>query len=214
MLSFQDTNINDTNNNRTYVLNLSRTIFQDIDNYRTPWEIVQRGFNYAAIDTDNILYMGQSFIASSTIYKELTTASTQKGIYGDAGTYIDTAENMKLSITSKSFLENVFTMSIIEDVRMLLRTKEVSSISINILDDASLQNTTTTNQDSAGQSLWDVMKWDEDNWSSEGYMLYDLKGAAGVFGFLWNCEFSQTADDIDMEIAEINIQVTTETGRN
>jgi hypothetical protein len=212
LLSFQDTTINETNNNRTYVLNLSRTMFQDIDNYRTPWEVVGRGFNYACVDASGQMFMGQSFNGSSTVYKELTTNSTEKGIYGDDGVYKDTAANMAITVLSKSFSENMFTKTILENIRAMFKTVEVSTILLSIVDDPNREITQQTDQAAIGQELWDVMLWDTDKWSSEGFIQYEFKGKDGINGYAWNFKFSQEADDITMQILQFDVLLTLETG--
>lgn len=217
-LSLMDTDVNETNNNRTYILNLSRTIFQNIDNYKTPWEIVGRGYNYSAVDSSNTLFMAQSFNGSSTIYKELSTHSTEVGLYKDAGTYLDTATDMSMHITTRVISKNMFTKMIIENLRVLFKSSKISNILVTIEDDPAKLITQNTEAYSYGQTLWDAFNWAATNettpvWSAENLMQYEFKGDLGVFGYSWSLKFSQTADDIDFMVAEIDVKVTSETGR-
>jgi hypothetical protein len=217
-LSIMDSLVNDKNNNRTYVLNLSRTIFQDIDNYNTPWEIIGRGFNYAVVDTANTLFMAQSFEGSSTIYKELAQHSTEIGIYKDAGTYLDTATDMLMYIKTRTVTKNMFTKMIIENIRALFKSSKISNLLITVEDDPAKLITQDTTASAFGQTLWDDFNWadtdgDEPIWSAENLMQFEYKGDMGVFGYSWSLKFSQTSDDIDLIIAQFDVKVTNETGR-
>jgi hypothetical protein len=218
-ISFMDTAINSSCNNRTYVLNLSRTIFNSIDDYRTPWEVVGRGFNYAVVGSNNLLFMGQSFAGSSTIYKESTTHTTQVGIYDDAGIYIDTATKMKLIVRPRTIIKNMFTKATIENVRAMFQINEPSSLNISIVDNPAAATTQTTSTSAEGQSLWDDMLWSDDTetvgnkWSAEYQQQYEFKGELGMRGYSWYIEFSQEADDKDMQITQFDVLVELETGR-
>jgi hypothetical protein len=213
-LSLRDTRVNLTNNNRTYVLNLSRTMFVNRDQYRAPWEIVGRGFNYACVDDDNTAYFGQSFNGSSTIYKELTTATTEVGIYSDTGTYLDEAANMPALWQSRTVLKNLFAKQIIETVRKLISIKADLSVGIFIADDQSRSATQEMTVQEAGlnQSVWDTMLWG-DNWSSEGDQMAEVKAYDGEFGYTWYLRLEQTANDVEFNVSIINVLVTNETGR-
>jgi len=212
-LSFRNTTINSTNNNRTYVLNLSQTFYQDSQNFRTPWEVIGRGFNYVAMNSSGGVYYGQSFLNSSTIYQELQTHTTQKGIYDDTGTYLDAATNMTIAFSTKTFNENMFTKVIIGEAAILAQLGSVAKLSVNIADDPSKVISQDTDVSSYASATWDNFLWDESLWSVESQQRVPLKGKQGVFGYAWYATFSQTADDPTFTLSSIDLLLTTETGR-
>jgi len=211
LISVMDTNVNSTNNNRTFALNLSRTLFYDVDNNKTPWEILGRGCNYIVKDSSNTLFMGQSFTASSTIYKELSTATTEIGLYKDAGTYLTTATNMLMYVLSKTIRENMFTDSTIENMRVLFQAKSGMTILVTIVDNPGNTISQETDAASTGQTNWDFT-WDVDSWSAESLQQYEFKGDQGVHGYSWNIKLSQTANDINFDMSELNVLVKLQTG--
>lgn len=212
-LSLRNTTINSTNNNRTYVLNLSQTFYQDSLNFKTPWEVIGRGFNYAAMNSDGGVYFGQSFATSSTIYQELATHTTQKGIYDDTGAYLTAATNMTLMFATKTFNENMFTKIIIGEPALLAQIGSVAKLSINIADDPSKVISQDTDVASYASAIWDNFIWGEALWSIESQKRIPLKGKQGVFGYTWYATFSQTADDPNFALSSIDLLLTTETGR-
>jgi hypothetical protein len=213
-LSLIDTDVNETNANRTYVLNLSRTFFYDVDKYKTPWEIVGRGYDKVCVDADNTIFYGQSYSGSSTIYKELSTNSTEKGLYNDNGDYVDTATNMTAYFKSRTVTAgHMFAKFIIENIRAMFKVAHVSSILVTIEDDPGKLISQETDASAYGQTLWDEFLWDVGYWSAESIRQYEYKGDRGVFGYSWSFKFTQTADDIDMEVLEFSVLTTIETGR-
>jgi hypothetical protein len=212
LLSVMDTNVNSTNNNRTYALNLSRTVYYDVDNNKTPWEIVGRGANHISVDTSNTLFFGQSYTDSSTIYKENLTASTEIGLYKDNGLYLDVLTNMQVYAISKTLSENMFTNISIENIRALMQIAEPSTLLVTILDDPGKYIQQQTSTQSSTSSLWDVMTWDDDSWSAESLQQYEFKGDKGVNGYTWNLKLSQTANDINFYIGQIMVKIRLQTG--
>lgn len=212
-LSFCNTAIGSTNNNRTYVLNLSQIFFQDNQNFKTPWEIVGRGFNYAAVDASGNPFYGQSFAASSTIYVEEPLHTTEIGIYDDAGEYLDAATPMALRVQSKIYVENMFTKTIIEEMAIMFQLNAVARLSILIADDPGKMIVQDTDISAYATSLWDTFLWDTDLWAVESQQRYGLKGATGTFGYSWYMVFGQTADDDSFLVSEIDVLATLETGR-
>lgn len=212
-LSFCDTALGTKNNNRTYVLNLSRTFFQDNEHYITPWETVDRGFNYCCVDGSNTAFYGQSYLDSSTIYKELATHTTQKGIYDADGDYLTAATNMTATFLSRTTTVNQFTKSKIEDIALMLQISSPATVVIAIADDPSKIITQETDLTASGLSNWDSMTWDASLWSVESQQRTLIKGKQGIFGYSWYCIYSQIADDINMLVTELDVQITKETGR-
>lgn len=217
-LSFCDTALGTSNNNRTYVLNLSQTFFQDSQNYKTPWEILGRGFNYATVDTTGTLYMSQSHIDGSVIYKENSSNTTEIGIYDETGAYLSTAEEMFAYINSKVIITDLFTKSIIENVRALVQLGSVANIQVIIADDLSTILSQDTDISSYGGAIWDSFVWDATSpeqvrWVNEQESMTEIKGDQGMFGYSFYIKFSQTADDINFKYGEIDLLVTLETGR-
>jgi hypothetical protein len=212
LLSFLDTRVNEQCNNRTWVLNLSRTGFYDIDNYKTPWEQVGRGFTFVCRDADNVLFFGQSKVGEATVYIENGNNAKEIGIYGDSGEYIDTATAMRMYVLSKTVRENMFTKMIIENIRALIRILETGTMLITIQDNPTQTISQLTDVSAVGVVLWDNFNWG-DNWTNANLNQYEYKADCGVFGYTWNLKFSQEADDIDLEVSQFDVLVTAETGR-
>jgi len=218
MLSMMDTDVNESNNNRTWVLNLSKTFFVDKDNYTTPWEMLGRGFNYVCEDSVDTLYFGQSFNASSTIYKELGAHTTELGMYGDDGLYKDAAANMTMRVQTRTVTgKTLWTRTIMEGARGLIQISDAGTLSLAFLDDPDQTMEQETDIDTHGQSLWDAFNWADDDgvggtWSAESLRLYEFKGDIGLHGYHWYAKFEQTADDINMQISKFDVGVSIETG--
>jgi hypothetical protein len=212
-LSFCDTTLGASNNNRTYVLNLSQTFFQDNVNYKTPWEVVDRGFNYVSVDNGNTPYYGQSFDASSTIFKDKLTSTTQKGIYNSVGEYLSDPVDMTRQIVYKTLIEDMFSKIIIDDIRSMFQTSAKATVTVVIADDPGLSITQDTNIDNISNSVWDIFEWDVDNWAPESQQMYRVKGDDGKYGYSWYFVFNQTADDILFKVTQFDILITIETGR-
>lgn len=208
-LSFRDTSIGSLNNNRTYVLNLSQTVYQDNINFKTPWEIIDRGFNYAACSSTGQWYFGQSYIGSSTIFKELTTHTTQQGFYDGSGIYLTEATNMNFVIVGKTMFENLFSKVIFEQIRMLIQCNEIQRLGIVIADTVEMES--IHDVVSTEQLDWDV-DWDVD-WIAEKPFLAIAKIKDGTFGYSWYFKHDNTSDDINFEMSSIQILSTIETGR-
>jgi hypothetical protein len=212
-ISFRDTDLGTANNNRTYVLNLSQTFFQDSANYKTPWEMVDRGFNYVAVDSANQAFYAQSYAGSSQIYKEYTIHSWNKGIYDKAGTFLTAATTMTASVTSKTIIENMFTKQIIGETGLLFNISKLATITVSILDDLAKNVSQATGISTYASTAWDAFNWDTANWASEGVQQYKLKEQAGTFGYAWNWSFMQNDDDINLLLTDVDVMVTKETGR-
>ena len=215
LLSFRDTSVNEVCNNRTWVLNLSGTEFLSRKQFVAPWECVGRGFNYVAADCENNLYFGQSFDGSSTIYTEDDQNTTHVGIYDDDGAYIDSSENMAMSLLTRVINKNLFTKTSIENIRGLYTIKDSITIDIFIADNQSRNSfQTVTVEDAAmSQSLWGSMIWGEDNWASEGDQQDEIKVDDGVFGYTWYLKIAQSANDKDLSVRQIDVLTLLETGR-
>jgi len=211
-LSVTDTNVNETNANRTYVLNLSRVFIYDNDRFKFPWEIVGRGYDKVCVDADNTIHFGQSYTGSSTIYKELLTNSTEKGLYKDAGSYVASATNMEMFIKTRTIIEDMFTKHIAESIRAMFKMFSASTLLVTIEDDPGRKIGQETEAYAYGESLWDVFQWG-DNWTTESIRQYEFKGDLGIFGYSWSLKFSQTADDIDFELVQFDVLTTLETGK-
>ena len=216
-LSVVNSDINETNSNRTYVLNLSRVFIYDNDRFKFPWEIVGRGYDKVCVDAGNVIYYGQSYAGASTVYQELLTHTTEVGLYNDSGAYVSTAVSMEMFIKSRTIIEDMFTKQIIESARAMFRIFEASSLLLTIEDDPGRKIGQETEAYSYGESLWDVFLWADDSggdtWSSENIRQYEFKGSLGMFGYSWSVVFSQTADDIDFELVQLDVLVTLETGK-
>jgi uncharacterized protein (UPF0333 family) len=212
-LSFCDTSLGIKNNNRTYVLNLSQTFFADNQNYRTPWEVVDRGFNYVAVDGSNVPYYGQSYDASSQIYKELTTHTYNVGIYDSAGDYQTNPVNMTSTVVFRTIIKDLFTKFIIENIGLMLQIVESATVIVAIADDPSKVITQQTDLTASGLSLWDTMTWDGALWSVESQQRTLIKGSEGTFGYSYYVIFQQVADDPNMSVTQLDVLYTAETGR-
>jgi hypothetical protein len=230
MLSFKDNAVNNSNNNRTLILNLSRTYYIDIDRNKTPWELLGRGFNYVVKDTDNILYFAQHIEGAGTIYKELSNHTYEKGIFNDSGNYLTENTDMETFVITKTFIKDVWTKQIIEQARSLLQTTDPSTLLVTIKDDPSKTISQSTTSDALGVNKWsndaetteDAMVWaaDDDDgtnedrkWSTEAIRLYYYKGKSGINGYTWNMKFSQTSDEIDFYLQQLSMYLTNVTGR-
>jgi hypothetical protein len=212
-LSFCDTSLGSLNNNRTYVLNLSQTFYQDNLNYKTPWEIIDRGFNYSASSSTGQWFFGQSFENSSTIFKELTTHTTQQGIYDQSGVYLTLATNMNLALTGKIFCESLFTKYTFEDWALFFKMVEKATVYFVIADDPGKNLSQETDVSAYQDSKWDEMVWDEDLWGGGAWQRYSPETKQGIFGYSWFFQFIQTADDPDFGLRNCDIQLTVESGR-
>lgn len=230
MLSFKDNRLKGTNNNRTLILNLSRTYYIDIDRNKTPWELLGRGFNYVVKDTDNILYFAQHFGGSGTIYKELSNHTYERGIFNDNGEYLTTNTDMETFVITKTFIKDVWTNQTPEQVRALLQTTDPSTLLLTIKDDPGKTVSQSTTTDALGVTKWsndagtteDALIWaaDDDDgtnantkWSNEAIRMYKYKGKLGINGYTWNIKFSQTSDEIDFYLQQLSMLITNRTGR-
>ena len=212
-LSFRDTAIGSLNNNRTYVLNLSQTFYQDNLNFKTPWEMINRGFNYSARSSSGQWFFGQSYEASSTIYKETALHSTQQGIYSETGVYLTVATNMDIYYASKIFFDSMFTKVTIEGCALFFQILEKARVSVVIADDPAKLVNQETDVTAYADSKWDEMVWDDDLWGGGQLQRYLTKGKIGVKGYSWYAAFSQTADDPDLIVRTIDVLATIESGR-
>jgi len=210
-LSFRNTLIGSVANNRTYVLNLSQTFYQDNENFKTPWEILGRGFNYSAKTADGVWFFAQSKESSSTIFKELSTHTTQVGIYNDAGTYIDTAENMPALLITKNRYENLFSKVEFEEIALLMQAGSNPTVGIVIADTVGVQSFRELSI--IGGSQWDISEWDIAQWTPEVPGRYKAKCKRAIRGYTWNFKFIQTADDINFKLNEVEVLAIVETGR-
>lgn len=211
-LSFRDTDVGIKNNNRTYVLNLSQTFYQDNLNFKTPWEVIDRGFNYCARSSGGVWYFGQSFKDSSTIYKETAIYTTQSGIYNGVGIYLSSPTNMELSFTGKIFYDSMFTKINIQEGALFFKISEKANISLIIADNPSSLVVHETGITAYAGSNWDEMRWDDDVWAGPNLQRYLMKGKRGVFGYSWYFIFSQTADDPNLLIRTIDVLTILESG--
>lgn len=213
-LSFRDTRVGSYNNNRTYALNLSRTTFLDAENFKAPWEIVGRGFNYVCVDGDNTLFMAQSRDSAGTVYKEDSTSTTEVGIYDDDGSYISTAQNMRMWVTTRTVLKNLFTKQVIDNIRGLYRIAAPITVGVYIADDSSKSVTQEISLADAAmeESLWGTMVWG-DNWAGEDEQMDEIKIYDGVHGYTWYLKLSQTGDDSDCVVTQLDVLLKNATGR-
>jgi hypothetical protein len=210
-LSFRNTVVGSTNSNRTYVLNLSQTYYQDNVNFKTPWEILGRGFNYCA-DADGQWYFAQSFSNSSTIFYEIVTHTTHKGIYNDAGEYLDLAVDMPILLITKNRYENLFSKISFDKIRFLIMAAFKITTGIIIADKVGLQS--IKDVDAPTSAEWDDAEWETGTvWASEIPVLAEAKIKYATRGYLWNLKVEQTSDDISFTISEIQVLGTVETGR-
>ena len=230
MLSFKDNAVNNSNNNRTLILNLSRTYYIDIDQNKTPWELLGRGFNYAVKDTDNTLFFAQHIEGAGTIYKELSNHTYEKGIFDDNGAYLTANTDMKTFITTKTFIKDVWTKQVTEQVRSLMQTTDPATLLLTIKDDPSKIISQSTTTDALGVTKWQndagttdgglVWAADDDDgsnsntkWSTEAIRMYKYNGKLGINGYTWNITFSQTSDEIDFYLQQLAMLITNVTGR-
>ena len=95
----------------------------------------------------------------------------------------------------------------------MFKAQENSTVSFSIEDGRTEGLIQTTDQVSFGQSLWGVMLWGVDKWSVEDLIMYEFKGEMGINGYSWKTRISQTADDINLKVTELDVLVTEETGR-
>jgi hypothetical protein len=212
-LSFMDAAVSGTVNNQTYVLNLSQSVYTDNVTYRAPWELLWRGFNYVAVNGDNTPYYAQSFAGSSQIYKENLSHTTEQGIYSAEGTYLTAATDMLASLDTRIVFANLFALMIVEDSRILLQLAHAAQLAVSFVDDPSRLTSQTTDLDDSSSSQWGAFYWDTDSWSIESPMVARVKPGDGMWGYTMQLQFSQTADDIDMNVVEFDVQTTLETGR-
>jgi hypothetical protein len=159
-----------------------------------------------------VAYYGQSYSLSSTIYKELSAHSTQKGIYDGTGTYLTAATDMNCFYTTKIYCKNMFTCSKIEEYAALLRLTASTRFSIFIADDPSKLIVQDTDISAYSEATFDVAIFDVDLFATESLQRYGNKGAMGTNGYSWYATVQQTADDIDFNITNIDGIVTEETG--
>jgi hypothetical protein len=215
-LSFCDTDVGNTNNNRTYVLNLSQTVFSDNQSFKTPWEVISRGFNFAAVDTSNNIFFAHNSVGVGWVSKCMFVedwASTQnQGCFNETGHYIDSGTDMPLIVKSKVMMQDLYHKIIIEEARALLQIAATATLSFNVFDDPSKILTQNSSVSQVGESRWDEAVFDESVFSTESQKVWAPKGKLGMFGYSMYFVFSQIGNDINFLLTQIDVLTTLESG--
>lgn len=210
-ISFRDTTLGTGNNNSTYSINLDRLFIQDAVNFVAPWENRTHGFNYADIDSSGVLYMGQSHLTYSQIYKENSSHTYEKGIYNQAGTYLTNASNKRAYSKSKAIIESLFSVVWPEEIRALLLINTIATITLTIYEDISKLSSGNISANTGAK--WDSAVWDVDEWPSEKPYPVRMYVKQGTNGYGMFVEFEQTANDPNLTVERLDLQYSSEMGR-
>lgn len=211
-ISYRDTRINATHNNRQMVLNLDTLTIQNNTEYLAAWEMWEIGFSHVAISQENTITMAQSLNGNSQVMYETFGSVANKWVYGDSG-YISTLTPKKICVISKCELLDLAGRFDCEQIRTLTQLAHEAKITIYIGDEFSISDSRNITPSGGDIALFDEALFDEATFTTEqptigvGKLKQNLKGASCYI------VFEQTADDPSMNVIMINLYINYQQGR-
>jgi hypothetical protein len=213
-LSYRDTNVNAVANNRTLALNLDRLTIQNNTEYIAPWELWQIGFQYAAVDNGGDLFMCQSLAGAAQIFKEHFDTVDDKYVYRDEGTLLLNSTLKECVVKSRMEITDIAGRVAWETLRTLTQLNSNASIMLEIGEEFDVKQLQNIVQSGVGITpTFDEVMFDEVAFVPEQPIIGKNKLSQKLKGASICITYSQAANDITMQVIEIKLYGTFETGR-
>lgn len=106
-LMWNDKSLSVTVNNVHAILNLSSIIWANFNQYNLSWEFQPVSGSYAAIFSDNSLYIGQSHAYASKVYYKSDSTSQVNNVYDSSGTLITSATDKQSYLKTRYHIEAI-----------------------------------------------------------------------------------------------------------
>ncbi|RPJ55960.1 MAG: hypothetical protein EHM12_11370 [Dehalococcoidia bacterium] len=204
-LLYKDTT-SGTMNNRRLVLNITKTQILDKEDFIAPWEMWDNSGNYIAVNSSNNVYVGQNHSTTSVVYKEQTSTCQDINIY--IGNTLTAQRNIPYLIRTGTITPELDSITKWENIRILahflrsfyVRIQPVNKSEIDIESELipTLQNTVEG-------FILDESVLDVDTFGGMGDEPQRYRLPGGRKGYSFYVEITQTEDDKDFQLMELDL---------
>jgi hypothetical protein len=212
-LMWQDNTFTSTVNNEHAILNLSSIIWQDVNAYQLAWEFQPISGNFAAISSDNTIYIGQTHETASKIYKENNSTAYNNNCYNAEGELLAVDTALETSLRTREFLYDTSAVMWLRKFYVYAQNDFPFTIQIFSGEDIDQYTTEITIPASGEQSarydaaIYDAARYPIDGAETTRKKLPTDFKARSIYVII-----KQSADDIRFKLMQLNIFATVETG--
>lgn len=203
-LSFRDTDVNVSSNNRQLILNLDTLTIQSNTEYIAAWELWSVGFTHACIFANNIVYMAQSLNGNSQVMVENVDTTSDKWVYTDS-TYVTVLTAKRCCVISKAVIIDIASRIRLTQARVLAQLNAEASLTMKMGDEFEILSKKAIPSTGGEVALFDEALFDEAVFSSEQPIITVMKLRENLKGSSCFIIYEQTAEDIVMEMTTIMV---------
>jgi hypothetical protein len=212
-LSYRDTSLGSTCNNRQLVLNMDTLYWEDNNQYNASWETWDHGFAYAAVDGSNIAFMLQVISGSSQVIKENTASSKDINHYDKTGVLITTATAKTKDVKSRVVVPSIMNIEDWEGLWIYSMQGATANAYLYAVDDFDLYDERTVLAEGQQVALFGTAIFDESLFTRSRAMIQRLKIKQSIRGGAFYFRYLQENDDALMQVYEVKAISQSESGR-
>jgi hypothetical protein len=221
-LCWQDEGVSTTVNNMHAVLNLDSFSYTSPEDFKAAWEFQPYSCNFATVSRgSNSVYIGQTHATAPRIAKETPLNDVLNYLYTPDGVLLSSETSFLMRLVSRIVLPSLSAICWFERFRMLLKNNSDVGIQF-VLPDQAMDNMGRSIQyvvpaPYGGDAKYDLSNYDESYYPiDEAFVfrdsIYATDQRENFSGREISLEISQTENDPNLQIMEIDVQYSIETG--
>lgn len=210
-LSYFDYMYSDKIPAKNLVLNIDNTMQISATEYLSPWEVWEYGSQFMFVDSKNALYRGISAATDATLAKENGCCDTN--VYDMAGEFSVESRPRQLDVMTRVIMPDITAIEEWQSmVVMAYATKQLTAEIYNA-DDVGISTSCDVLSRSTTAALWDTALFDSARFPVSGPSVIDIKLPMIQKGKAFYIRLFQESDDIDLNVVDIFVRGTAESGR-